>query len=107
MADAGALATLRAKAREAYTSQYTGEANHEALIKIYQQALSRARGLKKRTRAPIPCPGAPGEGQGGGSSAAGNKSNCPPHPSPLPEYREREKEAAQIAPCTSGEQVQA
>lgn len=60
MADAGALALLRENARQAYASQYTGEANHEALMKIYQQAIVRAVGRAKGGRLPIPSPGTPG-----------------------------------------------
>ena len=79
IADAGALAELRANAREAYLSQYTGQANHEALIRIYRLAIARAKGWAKGD----------------------------PLPSPPPEYREREKSASANCIAKSGEQVQA
>jgi len=85
LADDGALATLRANAREAYRNQYTGEANHESLMRVYRQALARANGLTK----------------------AGDESNSDPLPSPTPEYREREKRTPSSGIAKSGEQVQA
>ncbi len=110
MADGSALATLRANAREAYCSQYTGEANHEALMEIYRQALARANGRKNNNIVGNPLflsPGTLGEGQGGGSLLAGNKSNANPLPSPPPEYRERENKAAANCVTQPSEQVRA
>ncbi len=107
MADAGALATLRTNAREAYTSQYTGEANHEALMKIYRQAIARVNGRAGGAPLPIPSPGTPGERQGGGYLSAGIKSNPDPLPNPPPEYRERETTAATDSVMKPGEQVRA
>lgn len=85
MEDAGALTLLRANAREAYTSQYTGEANHQAMMKVYQQALARANGRTK----------------------AGDKLTADPLPSPPPEHLEREKNACANCVTKTGEQVQA
>ena len=85
LSDAGALATLRTNAREAYCSQYTGEANHEALMKIYTRALARANGRTK----------------------AGEKSNPCPLPGPPPEYRERETKGRTDCVTNPGEQVRA
>jgi len=85
LADDGALATLRANAREAYRNQYTGEANHESLMRVYRQALARANGLTK----------------------AGDESNSDPLPSPPSECREREKRTPSSGIAKSGEQVQA